>query len=173
MFLSYRTQLAYLKCCDEENPLVREQTHFVVSHGGNCDLPVEGGIEELNVLADRIDLELYNMLTLCPNAELIISGIPPRYGEGREAINDQIMHINERLENFAENEDRAYYANNYAKLTEDGKAQPGFYKLSDPTGIHLNDGGKEEIAKSIMSQINLAFMCLRQKRGWNWVFDKY
>ena len=123
---------------DTLDPLVREGTHFIVCHGGNCDLPVQGGIKELDDLANRIDLELHSLLTKCPNAELIISGIPPRYGEGRESINDQIEHINKKLEKFAEDEDRAYYANNYAHLTRDGIAQAGFYRLSDPTGILLH-----------------------------------
>ena len=35
-----------------------------------------------------------------------------------------------------------------------------FYDLRDPSGIHLNDVGKEEIAKPIMQQMNLAIMSL-------------
>lgn len=155
------------------NPLCREDTDFVVSHGGNCDLPVEGGTEELDNLANRMELELHSIMSLFPKSELIISGIPPRYGDGMESINEQIKYINERLEKFATDEDKAYFANNYSQLTKDGVVQAGFYKLDDPTGVHLNIGGKEEIARVIMNQINLAVMVTRQKKGWGSGFNQY
>ena len=154
-------------------PICRDTTDFVVVHGGNCDLPVEGGESELDNLAHRIELELHSILTLFPKSEIIISGIPPRYGEGMESINEQIKYINEKLEKFAGEEDKAYFADNYSHLIDDGAVQAGFYRLEDPTGVHLNIGGKEEIARVIMSQIKLAVMVTRQAKGWGDVFNHY
>ena len=136
--------------------VVKEHTQFVVMHGGNLDLPIDNE-EQMETLVNCYALEVHTVLDKCPNAEVIISSVPPRSGPEREGINDMIQSLNKKLEKFCEDEDKAYYANNYPYLTNDGVVMTGFYDPHDESGVHLNDEGQNEMAKAIMKEINIAY----------------
>ena len=146
------------------SPSIRDHTNYVVCHVGNCDLPVETE-DELDTLITQFELELNYIFTLCPKAEVMISSIPPRFGENREGINEQISKLNEKLKEVASEVDKAWFVNNHSVFHNDaGEVEIGLYKTFDEYGIHLNEDGLEALATKIMKEISFVYFTGKQSK---------
>ena len=145
-------------------PAIRDHTDFVVCHVGNCDLPVNTE-RDLDTLITRFELELQSMFNLCHNTQVIISGLPPRFGEERKESNKQACKMNDKLKQVVGDVDKAWYVDNYTSFTKkSGEVNESLYDEEDKLGIHLNEEGVRMLADNIASEISFVYFLDKQSK---------
>ena len=120
-----------------------DEVKVIILHVGTCDFDEKGNnnvplmyaeyVESLNLLGGHF-----------PNAEIIVSSIPPRCP--REGIvpnlNDEIGLLNEMLKGLCAKEQCLTYLNNDDGLRlNGGMLDHLMYHVSDKRGVHLNNQG--------------------------------
>ena len=132
----------------------KERISVVIAHVGSVDFPCAES--EANHNFDKYKEEIACVHENVPNADIIMSGVPPRLGESEHSrkTNVQIKAFNKRLDGHKETNSYLYFIDCWKFLTDDNEiVKRDLYKLNDPDGIHLNDAGREALANAWLSEV--------------------
>ena len=126
--------------------------------------------DDIQTLYEKYEQEIKALLTAFPKSDLIICTIPPRSGEDRERINEQIACMNEKLLKLAEGNGKIFPCNSYPVLLENETVKKELYRETDLTGIHLNDQGKKMLAGAIEKEIHFVYFLDKVQAGMEGVY---
>ena len=139
----------FLKKCD-----------VVVIHVGSCDFPVRNTREMEENYTNYVEL-LNSISNACPQANILLSSVLPRSGEGKNRVNSQIRSFNQRLNELSQSEQQIDYIENVMHFTDESGVISALFSSRDVTGIHLNEDGKMRLASNIHDA--LKGICTRER----------
>ena len=94
---------------------------------------------------------------LCPNADIIMTGITPRWGKSEliTKINSQVKNFNERLDGHKELNEKFYYLDSWKFLydSSSGSAKENLFDLDDRSALHLNEAGSKVVAEAWRAEV--------------------
>lgn len=141
---------------DELRQEVKDTLQIVALNIGACDFPKKDQ-SELQELCNEYAELLAKISDTCPEANIVMSSVLPRAGDGRETVNGQIAWFNEQLLQMGE-EPGFHFCNNYTfTLDRNNAVNESLYRDTDTYGIHLNTEGKRLLSTSIFEKVKEVF----------------
>ena len=120
----------------------QKKCDVVVIHVGSCDFPVRNTREMEENYTNYVEL-LNSISNACPQANILLSSVLPRSGEGKNRVNSQIRSFNQRLNELSQAEQQIDYIENDMHFTDESGVISALFSSRDVTGIHLNEDGNE------------------------------
>ena len=145
-----------------------EKCDAIVIHVGSCDFPIRTDREMEENYTNFVEL-LNSISSSCPQANILLSSILPRSGEGKVRVNKQIQTFNQRLIDLCQAEQQIDYINNDVHFANESGVISALFASKDVTGIHLNNDGKLRLASSI--QDALKEICFKRKMQNEWAIS--
>ena len=130
----------------------KKKVNIAIIHVGSVDFPCSE--EEADHKLESYKQEVKVIHKECPGADIIMSGIIPRFGESEKVIetNLQLDKFNGKLDGLKETNMKFYYINN-SFLFVDGTLRKDLYRLNDRDGIHLSLKGQEKMAQTWQNEV--------------------
>ena len=138
----------------------RKETDIFVINVGACEFPVNSDTE-LDMIYTKYVEQLHGIVSTYPYANIIMSSVLPRSGEGKEDINSQIRIFNERLLTLSSQELCLHYCDNDVHFNTEEGVNSTLYRDTETVGIHLNQEGKKRLESSITACIKEMYFALK------------
>ena len=139
----------------DQNPENINKVTVAITHVGCANFPCSP--EESDHNFERYTEEVDMIRKLCPNADIIMTGITPRWGKSEtiSKINSQVKHFNERLDGHKELNEKFYYLDSWKFLYDSslGSAKENLFDLEDRSALHLNEAGSKVIAEAWRAEV--------------------
>ena len=138
----------------ELSPEDRANLDIIALHLGTCNFPCKGDSSVMTHYFAYMDMAK-RISMLCPNVHIIMSGLLPQSGKGREIANEQIQRFNDALRSVGEdkNEPNLHFCENWSHFVSEGHVIDELYRDPHTLGVHVNEPGGVLLGKSIMQCI--------------------
>ena len=136
----------------------KKEIKLVGVHVGSADFPYDG-LEDQELKLGQYLGQLMEIDRACPGVSIVICSIPLRIqhypSQLQKTINDQIQGFNIKLKEIADRSPRIRFCNTFPYLADKDGPSPALYRMqeTDPNGVHLNQTGKQELAKAIAEEV--------------------
>ena len=132
----------------------------VVLHVGTCDISTETADVD-STYAEYVEA-VNAILRSFPNAEVLVSSVPPRalrpFSPQNRAINQSIAVLNTKLKKLSQTEQNILFIDNDDGLkSEDGTPIDMLYNTCDANGVHLNEQGLSILTDKFRESLTEAF----------------
>ena len=144
----------------------REKVTVAITHVGCVNFPCDE--EEANHNFERYKEEVDMIHQECPQADIIMMGIIPRFGKSDfiTQTNSQVQLFNRLLDGHKELNEKFYFLDSWKYLIDrnTGLAIKDLYNENDPEGLHLNTAGQEIIAGAWLAEVERLSIMHHERR---------
>ncbi len=143
----------------------------VVTHVGTCNWGITDGLVSADAVYREYIEALSSVSTRFPNAEIVISSVPPRVKDiadvTAEQCNNEIRVLNDMLRKLSTDETNVMFIDNDSGLTHENKPCRDLFRENDISGVHLNRRGVMILSDNIQQGIREACYKASLRDRWN------